>query len=126
MAKKLIKLNESSLRRMIAESVKRALSEEWDDMGKERRAAYNRLMSMDDEDEPRECDPEGTLCARHSFDFIVPGDEYYHKMVIKSTKDFHWEKLKDVVKAIFGPDAKLNGGMGNSSFRYNGYDLDKC
>ena len=111
---------------MIAESVKRALSEEWDDMGKERRAAYNRLMSMDDEDEPMECDPEGTLCARHSFDFIVPGDEYYHKMVIKSTKDFHWEKLKDVVKAIFGPDAKLNGGMGNSSFRYNGYDLDKC
>ena len=111
---------------MIAESVKRALSEEWDDMGKERRAAYNRLMSMDDEDEPMECDPEGTYGVRHSFDFVVPGDEYYHKMVIKSTKDFHWEKLKDVVKTIFGPDAKLKGGMGNSSFRYNGYDLDKC
>ncbi len=46
-------------------------------------------------------------------------------MEIKSTKDFSWKKLDDVVQTLFGPGAKLSGGMANSIFYFNGYDLDK-
>lgn len=122
-----IQLSETQLRNLIKESVKKALKEEesFDNKGRERGLAFRQLMNMGDDSRPTECDPEGTRCVRHSFDFVVPGDEYYHKMVIKSTKEFSWDKLNNVVKCLFGDDAKLSGGMGNSTFPYNGYDIDR-
>ena len=123
--KKKVKLNESELQELISETVKRVLMEEFDDMGLQRRAAYNALMNRQEDEEPDTLDPEGTCGVMHSFDFVVPGDEFYHKMEIKSTKDFGWKKLDDVVKTLFGPGAKLSGGMANSIFYFNGYDLDK-
>lgn len=121
---KTVKLNESELHKLISETVKRVLMEEFDDMGLQRRAMRNALMNSQPE-MPDTCDPEGTMGVKHSFDFVVPGDEFYHKMEIKSTKDFNWKELDGVVKALFGSDARLAGGMANSSFYFNGYDLDK-
>ena len=122
---KTVKLNESEFHKLISETVKKVLKEEFDDMGLQRRAAYNALMNRQGDETPDTLDPEGTRGVRHSFDFVVPGDEFYHKMEIKSTKDFSWQQLDDVVKTLFGPGAKLSGGMANRGFYFNGYDLDK-
>ena len=122
---KIVKINEEDLHKIISEAVGKVLKEEFDDMGLQRRAAYNALMNRDGSEEPDTCDPEGTRGVRHSFDFVVPGDEYYHKMEIKSTKDFNWQKLDEVIRALFGEGAKVSGGMANSSFYFNGYDISK-
>ena len=119
-------MTESELHNLISETVKRVLKEEeFDDMGLQRRAAYNSMMQRDGDNTPDTLDPEGTRGVRHSFDFVVPGDEFYHQMEIKSTKDFNWGVLNDVLETIFGPGAKRCGGMANSSFYFNGYDIDK-
>ena len=79
---KTVKLNESEFHKLISETVKRVLKEEFDDMGLQRRAAYNALMNRQGDETPDTLDPEGTRGVRHSFDFVVPGDEFYHKMEI--------------------------------------------
>jgi hypothetical protein len=122
---KKVRMTESELHNLISETVKRVLKEEeFDDMGLQRRAAYNSMMQRGGDDTPDTLDPEGTRGVRHSFDFAVPGDEFYHMMEIKSTKDFSWQQLNDVLKVLFGEGAKISGGMANSSFYFNGYDLD--
>ena len=118
---KVVKLDESTLRKLISESVKNVLNEistdpeGWSDMGRERRAARQSIMQSTGY-EPREkwAPSEGDNGERMICDVMVPGDDIIHKVAIYSSKHFVYDQGVDTVKALF-PGAKVLGvGMGTN------------